>query len=48
MESIKSLQFIKTLPPISCILAIDEENGIGKNNSVPWKVPEDMQYFQNI
>lgn len=47
MESIKSLQFIKTLPPISCILAIDEENGIGKNNSVPWKVSEDMQYFQN-
>ncbi len=45
MQSIKSLKFLQSLPPISCILAIDEENGIGKNNAIPWKVSADLKYF---
>lgn len=45
MQSIKSLAFLQTLPPISCILAVDEDMGIGKNGKVPWKVPEDLKYF---
>ena len=27
------------------IVAIDEANGIGKNNALPWKCPEDLKYF---
>lgn len=37
-----------SLPPISCILAIDEENGIGKNGTLPWKVKSDMNYFTSV
>jgi len=31
---------------ISAILAIDEANGIGKNGTIPWHVPEDFKYFK--
>lgn len=27
------------------IVATDEANGIGKNNTLPWKCPEDLKYF---
>ena len=27
------------------IVAIDSTNGIGKNNKIPWRVPEDLRYF---
>ena len=27
------------------IVATDEANGIGKNNALPWKCPEDLKYF---
>jgi dihydrofolate reductase len=30
------------------IAAIDQKNGIGKNNSIPWHLPEDLRYFQSI
>jgi thymidylate synthase len=30
------------------ILASDENNGIGKNNSIPWNVPMDMELFKNL
>ena len=36
---------LTTFPPISCILAMDELNGIGKNGKLPWNVPSDMEYF---
>lgn len=32
----------------SIIFAHDLKNGIGKNNTLPWKHPEDMRYFQKI
>jgi dihydrofolate reductase len=28
------------------IVAIDENNGIGFGNKIPWKVPEDMKFFK--
>ena len=30
------------------ILACDINNGIGKNNELPWKIKEDLKHFQNI
>lgn len=27
------------------IVATDEKNGIGKNNTLPWSYPEDLKYF---
>jgi dihydrofolate reductase len=30
------------------IAAIDKENGIGKNNDIPWHLPEDLRYFQSV
>lgn len=30
----------------SMIAAVDKENGIGKNNNIPWHLPEDLRYFQ--
>ena len=32
----------------SLIVACDEKNGIGKSNSIPWNIPEDMFFFQNV
>lgn len=30
------------------ILAADEGHGIGKNNELPWKIPEDLKYFAQM
>lgn len=30
------------------IVAIDSKNGIGKNNSIPWKIKEDLQFFKKM
>lgn len=30
------------------VVACDEKNGIGKNNSIPWRCPEDMKWFRKI
>lgn len=29
------------------IVAVDESNGIGKENSLPWTIPTDMRHFRN-
>lgn len=33
---------------ISCIVAIDKNNVIGKNNTMPWHIPADLKYFKKI
>ncbi len=32
----------------SIILAVDDKNGIGKNNELAWRLSWDMKYFRNI
>ena len=32
----------------SIIIAVDNENGIGKCNDLAWSIPEDMKHFKNI
>ncbi len=32
----------------SLIAAIAENNCIGKNNKIPWNIPEDFQYFKKM
>lgn len=32
----------------SLIAAVAENNCIGKNNKIPWNVPEDFQYFKKM
>lgn len=32
---------------ISFIVAVDENNLIGKDNQLPWHLPSDMKYFKN-
>jgi dihydrofolate reductase len=33
---------------ISLIVAVDQNNGIGKNNQLPWHLPADLQHFKRI
>jgi dihydrofolate reductase len=33
---------------IAIIVAIDQDNCIGKNNKLPWHLPEDLKHFQAI
>jgi dihydrofolate reductase len=33
---------------ISLIVAVSENNVIGKNNKLPWHLPVDLKYFKNI
>lgn len=47
-DILNSSKFLQNLPKINCILAMDEEMGIGKNNQIPWKIKSDMDYFKNI
>lgn len=30
------------------IVAMDAERGIGKNNSIPWRLSEDMRFFRKV
>ncbi|MFK7780061.1 MAG: dihydrofolate reductase [Candidatus Gracilibacteria bacterium] len=32
----------------SLILAVDEKNGLGKNNNLAWRIPSDIKYFKEI
>ena len=34
--------------PISCIFTIDGYGGIGKDGSMPWYLPADLQYFKEV
>jgi dihydrofolate reductase len=33
---------------INIIAAIDEKRGIGKNNKLPWYLPEDLKHFKEV
>jgi dihydrofolate reductase len=33
---------------ISLIVAVDEKNGIGKNNQLPWHLPSDLKRFKTL
>lgn len=33
---------------LNLIIASDEKNGIWKNNTLPWHIPEDLKYFAKI
>ena len=33
---------------ISLLVAASENNVIGKNNQLPWHLPEDLKYFKNL
>jgi dihydrofolate reductase len=33
---------------IIIILAVDKENGIGKQGNLPWKLKSDMIYFREV
>ena len=37
---------MKTPAPIAAIFAMDYAGGIGRNNTIPWKCPEDMKRFR--
>ncbi|MEY3900130.1 MAG: hypothetical protein RI962_1285, partial [Pseudomonadota bacterium] len=33
---------------LSLIVATDRSNGIGINNALPWRLPEDLAFFKRI
>ena len=37
-----------TKPKVSIIVAIDDKRGIGKNNRLPWHIPEDLKRFRRL
>jgi dihydrofolate reductase len=37
-----------SLPPIHLIVAITNQGGIGRKGKLPFRIPEDMEYFKNI
>lgn len=37
-----------SMEKFSLIVAVDDENGIGKNGDLSWDIPEDMKYFKKI
>tara|TARA_A100001015_G_scaffold317413_1_gene434329 strand:- start:2551 stop:3078 length:528 start_codon:yes stop_codon:yes gene_type:complete len=34
--------------PVHIIVALDQSNGIGKDNQIPWHLPADLKYFKDI
>jgi dihydrofolate reductase len=33
-------------PPLTIVVAVDRQNGIGRNNQLPWRLPEDLAHFK--
>ena len=36
------------MPKITIVVAMNEQNVIGVNNSLPWHIPEDLKYFKQV
>jgi len=36
------------IPYYTAIVAVDKNNGIGKDGKMPWNVPEDMKFFKDL
>ena len=36
------------IPKLNISVAFDKKNGIGKNNTIPWYLPEDLKYFSKL
>jgi dihydrofolate reductase/thymidylate synthase len=36
------------IPDLTIILAVDSQGGIGLNQTIPWKIKEDMQWFKDV
>ena len=36
------------VPKLSLIVATDSRGGIGKDNKIPWHIPEDMKRFKEL
>jgi dihydrofolate reductase len=34
--------------PLDIVVAFDQDNGIGKQGTIPWKVPADLKHFRGI
>ena len=34
------------MAPLTIVVAIDAKNGIGINNNLPWRLPEDLAHFK--
>ena len=32
----------------SIVVAVDNLNGIGKNNKIPWNIQEDLKHFSKL
>lgn len=37
-----------SIPPLSVIVAVDEDGGFGKNGKIPWKISDDMKHFKEV
>ncbi|WP_229414713.1 dihydrofolate reductase [Zemynaea arenosa] len=37
-----------SLPQLSIVVAIDKAGGIGLNNQLPWRLPEDLAHFKRV
>ena len=48
MSSSKSNSETNNMVSLNLIVAIDSKNGIGKDNDIPWHIPNDLKYFKKI
>ncbi len=44
----KSNVFLEKTKKINIIFALDEQNGLGRNWDLAWRIKEDMQYFKEV